>query len=693
MGYDLRILQQVPRRRVSRVKLHARWLLVVVIAAEVSFLATSVTAQWLQLGQWEGSLEGVTEYQRQETREGDSQATRLQNFLSQNQLSVRNVGAFIYDPRLVTFSLGGTFGLSQNRLTTDTGSESRNGRLLGYDFFASILPDRPFSLNLFANRTQSLLAGGLPGTIEVLSENRGATLFARRLYLPSTLTFRQETREYDSRSGAVVAQQRDRRNVLTYEGQRGWTDSEIDLRYEFVDLTSETLPSLSYRSHEGSLYYSFDFGPELNRRWDSRLRFFNQTGSIEMTTVNLDELMRIDHTDRLETDYRYSFGLTDTKGGETMTHSGAIHLGHRLYDSLRTDLNLGASFQTLPDGQQNNYNGRADFSYTKRIPWNGTLQAGLGGGLQYNSNRFQGTESFVSFPPGETHTADSFAQPFNLNNPFVILSSIKVWKVALPSACPPLGPPFPLQTPQDYTVQTTGDLTEIVPVQSFVLCDPTHINPGDTVAVEYHFSVSPSLAYTTTSWHFNLSLDYRWIRPYFIHEQSDQRLISGQDGRFLDSQRSDTLGTELRYDGDRLRASLLGEAKNFTSKRVAYDMARSNQFLSYRILPEMNLTLSADQTFMSYSRPQRDTLTLAGRATLSYITYIWGTNIFTEAFAGIRTLATTSMPNERIFETGLRMRGSYRKVEVLPSIEFFDRRRGETDTKDIRIMLRMIRRF
>jgi hypothetical protein len=102
------------------------------------------------------------------------------------------------------------------------------------------------------------------------------------------------------------------------------------------------------------------------------------------------------------------------------------------------------------------------------------------------------------------------------------------------------------------------------------------------------------------------------------------------------------------------------------------------------------LTLTGDQSFFFFSRPERETRTFGGRATLSYTL---DSALFADAFAGIRALRDTTVPSERIIETGLRLRWMYRKVEILPSIEFTDRQRGDTDSKNFHITLRMIRRF
>ncbi len=609
----------------------------------------------------------------------------------EERLTLRNVGAFIYDPRLVTLYLEGTIGLTQDWFTTAGRGDFDRGTLWGYDTSAHILPESAYSLYLFANRHQVLPPRVLGGVSEVESENRGATLYARRLYIPSTLTFRQELRDEQPLFGNTTARRKEDRRIFTYEGQRGWIDSEMDLRYEFVDSSDEVFPNLSYRNHEGNLNYGLDFGSELDWHWDSRLRAFTRTGATDLTTWTVDELLRIDHTDRLQSQFRYFLTHIDTTGGATTTHTGEASLRHQLYESLTTTLALDTITQTLTGGRKASFRGRLDFAYSKRLPGNGRVLAGLGGSFQYEDNRFDVTQSFI---PQELHTfAIPFALPLPLNNPFVVTASIVVTKVAvgpLPAGCiPPPGPPLPLVLGQDYTVRPSGDFTELVPTPCAGIVPG--INPGDTVAVDYRFAVSPSLTFTTATWRANVSLDYRWIRPYFTHEQSDQHLLSGRDGRFLDAVKSDTVGTELRYDGQRLRGSLLVEARRFTSHRqTSYDSVRSAQIVSLSILPELTFSFSADQVFVSYSDPDRDTRILAGRAALMY-----GLNasLFVDASGGIRWYKDTLSPTEQAIEASLRLRWLIRKLEVNPTFEFFDRRRGDSDLKEYRVTLHIIRRF
>lgn len=658
---------------------------------EVFFSPPQAGAQRFALGNLEGELETTVNFSRQDTKTQGAESATFQNLNTEEKFTLRSLGGYIYDPRLVTFSLGGTFGLSQQRFTTENESASDNGTLWGYNAFASIFPGSSYSLNLFANRNQSILSRELAGRTEIVTENRGATLFAQRLLIPSSLSFRQELQSSDSRAATTVTRRDEERNILTYVGERGWVDSEMNLRYEFIDFSDKIFPGLDYQSHEGSLYYSLDFGPELNRRWDSRVRYFTRTGATDLTNITADEFLVIDHTDRLRTDYRYALTHVESQGSASTTHQGLFNLRHRLYLSLTSTLGADVVIQKLPGGERNTYGGRLDFAYTKRLPGEGRLNAGLGGRFQYEDSKFRTTESSVL---QESHTfATPFALPVTLNNPFVVESSVTITKTGLGPDSLACGQTLPLPTLMpgtDYNRILVGDTTQIEPLPSGPLCSKIGINPGDTIAVDYSFTVSPSLALTTTTWHFDLSVDYRWIRPFFIHEQSNQSLVSGRDGQFLDDIRSDTVGTEFRYDGTRARGRLLAEARWYDSRRLAYNSFRSTESGIFFISPELTLNLNADQSLFDFSVPNRQSRTFNNRATL---TYTPGPNLFVDAYAGIRWLLDSDVPTERVTEAGVRARWFFRKIEIIPSLQFFDRNRGDTDSKEYRAMLRIVRRF
>ena len=644
----------------------------------------------LTLGPWEGQLESRFDFSRRDTRTPGVSSSSFRYIRDGNLLTLRNIGAYILDPSLASFTLGGTFGLARDRFKESDTQDNRSGTLWGYDAFVSILPEKAYSLNLFANRNQSTYSGDLAGRTDILSENRGATLIARRLYLPSTLTFRREVQQSETRVSDTTARREEHRNIVTYLGERGWVDKEMSLRYEFIDSTDKVFPDLSYKSNEGTFIYGQDFGEELNRRWDSRLRGFMRTGVAHTTNLTLDETLRVDHSPALRSDYRYSFVRTETQAGSTMTHLAQGNLRHQLYDNLTSNLFGGGSAQKLPGGQIYAARGGGDLDYGKRLPGDGRFNFRVGGWLEYENERFPSGESAAL---AETLTfAAPFALPIALQNPFVVASSVVVTKIAfgpLPIGCaPPPGPPTPLILGVDYTLNPVGDRTEIAPIPCAAAT--AGINPGDVVAVDYRFSAPTSLSFLTSTWHVGLSLDYRWVRPYYSHEQTTQTPISGSGSQFLSQSRSDAVGLELRYDGRLLRAGITGERRWYQSTHLSYDSIRGTQFVTFYPLPTLTLGFNAEEALFNYSNPKRESQSYSGRATL---TYAWNSSLFLDAFGGYRRLTDTQVPMEQFTEAGVRARYYYRRVEIAPTFQYTNQRRGDTESREFRAMLQMIRRF
>ncbi len=655
------------------------------------FFVSSARGQEYRLGTWSGSLEGVVDFDR-EDRKSSSTKEKTERMRTEERLRLGNSGIVIYDPRLMTLDLGGTFGLSQVRFESDRETTTSDGTLDGYDAFLTLFPEQATSLSLFSNRDNTFVPRELSGETKILTENNGGTLSLMRLYIPSRVSFRREDREEESRSGSFVSLREDRRDTFSYTGQRGWLNSDLDVRYEYVDLSDFVFPVLSFRSHDGQFSYGRDFGKDLDWHWDSFLRFFDRSGNSELTTWNLTELLRIEHSRELETRYQYIFNQTESSGERNTRHSGVFSLTHRLYENLTTTADLEGSHETLKAGERDYVDGGLDFAYTKRLPKGGRLNAGLGGNLRYNDDRFRSTETSVL---QERYTAATpFALPITLNNRFVNTSSVVVTKVAvgpLPAGCLPApGPPTPLVEGQDYTLRTTGnDATEIVPIAC--LGTTPGINPGDTIAVDYRYRVSPSLTYLRKVWNARVSVDYGWIRPFFLHEQTDESVLSGRDGQFLEDEISDTLGVEFRYEGERIRGNIVTEVQRYKSDREAYDAFRASQSLGFIILPRLRLSMTASESYTEFSRSLREwQILLAGKAS---VIYTLNSDLLAEVFTRADYFDDSEDPIDRTIEAGTRVQWFFRQVEVNVSLGFINRRRGETDNKEYKALLRVIRRF
>jgi hypothetical protein len=664
---------------------------------------TPAAAQGFRIGagKWNGALEGLVDFASVETTSGSGARTTNENLRTEQRLTLRNPRVYLFHPEVVSLSLGGTFGLfqedpkfSQNGSSFDNSSD---GTLWSYDVLANVLPGKRYSLDLFANRSQFSQTRELAGNTDVDLENYGVALHAKYLYIPSILRFRQESIEEESRTADIFTLRDENRNILSYEGRRGWLNKELILDYEFLDKNDEVTPELSYESHEVNVYTSVEFGPELNRRWDSRLRFSTRSDFSPEDRIDVEQPFNVDHSEQLSSLSRYQLIHTSRPAGDTTSQTGSASLVHQLYSNLRTELRLATQLESAPDRKRDSYEGNLDLDYTKRLPGNGRLNVGLGGSLRYDDDEFPSFQTSV-FQEPHTFGHPALAEP--LDNPFVITSSIVVTKVANGPGVPPFGcPDPPLAVPRtlaegvDYDLLTTGDITEIVPISCAIAASGVGINPGDTIEVDYRFAVPGDLAFTTGTWRVDASLDYNWIRPFFRHEGQNQDLSSGEEqaAAFLNDRRRSTVGVELRYDRARLTANVVGQAEYFRDRNQSYETLRANGFAEYDIARGLSFRLRGEIFRRDFSDPEdRVTESLSARASL---TYTARANLFSEAFASYRDLEDTLVQDEETTELGMKARWRLGKLTVAPSLRYIERLRGDTDSDDIRATLRVNRGF
>jgi hypothetical protein len=655
----------------------------------IGLIPSKSAAQILGLGEWRGFLKSTFEYNREDTESGGSSSS-FQGILSITELNLRR-RAYIIDPRLVTLSASGDVGLMNGWTMDNGGNETSDEIIFGYDISAYILPDKNLSLSLLADRSQSFFSSRAAARIETVTQNLGGLLSISHLYIPSRISFRSEFRDTDSKSRGVLSQSRTRRNVWRYEGRRGWLNQELFGAYEYVDLTDKIVPSSSSTTHDGNLYYSVDFGTDLNWTWDSLLNFSNiSTSTTDQTLITANENLTIQHTDRFQTRYGYNLNRTDAQNGISISHRGDFRLIHRLYDSLTTSVILDGSYSDFPAGRQNSYGGSASFGYIKRLPGGGSLSAGLGGGTEYNSNQFDETGIFVV---QEQHTVTTpFALPVALDNPFVVEDSVVVTKIAfgpLPIGCVlPPGPPTQLVLGRDYTLRQVGDVTEIVPIS----CSGTDpgLNPGDVIAVDYRFIVPRSLTYLESNWNFDLSVDYGWIRPFFRYDQTVDTLLSGEPADFLNDIQSETIGIEFRYNTPRLSANTLGSFRHYASDRTDFNNLQATETAHFRVNPNMSIQMVGTQFFTRHKKPKRDTI---GVSLGARVNYYWRHNLSGNAALRTRYFDDSEAPSEFTTDIALELRWLYRQIEVTPRFEFSNRQRDDTSTNEILFRLETIRRF
>lgn len=651
--------------------MEGRWSLILSVAVCFLILPSEAVARRVfEVGRWEGFVEFGFEWDSEKSTSEGAGDLALRKLRFEEKVGLRN-SSFILDPRFVRLDSGLTAGFFQERLSVNGEESPSDGRILGYDLTATVLPEKPYTLTLFANRGQSSISREFAGTSDVLTENRGGTLSLKRIFLPSTLSYRRELLEEESRFGAFVGRREEVRNVFTYDARRTWEANDLSVRYEFADVDDRVFPKFSYRTHTAGLHHRLDFGEAVPKTLVSSFRYFRRGGRFEFSSMGIDEDLHIRHGEDLTTGYHYSFSRFSTQDGATTSHTGILSLGHQLYGSLTTDLSLRGTFSTFPTGRESIYGGRADLTYRKRIFWGGRLLAGLGGSYEVQDDRFEEREAFIS---REQHVA-RIGAPFRLDRPRVIAGSIVVIDEAGTSL---------FQEGLDYVVRFVGHFAEIDIVPGGRIAD------GRTLVVDYRVIVSPSVKFSTWANRFNIGFDYGWIYPFYSYERVTQDLLSGTDETFLEDMTDHTAGVEFRWDGTKFRGSLRNEYRTHDSRLLSFDALQFRQLLSYFPHPTVSLSLSLNESLFDFRDPTRERTSVVGRFSLGWRPR---PTLSLEGFASARLWSDSISPDETAHKVGVRGMWSIGKFEMIPSFEYGVRERDGSDSQESRVMIRLIRRF
>lgn len=670
-------------------RLWVKWRAIGVIIAGVAMLAShEASAQRrVGLGTWDGTLEFGVEGEHLRTKTEGAPDTNSSRNRYDERLTVRNTGGFILDPRFWSSSFSGSFGLFQEQDRFDSTDTSRSGRLFGYSFDSVILAEKPYTVTIFTSRNENVVSREFGGRSDITFENRGGTFRLREdsflqdlgfSYFTSTLGARQELTKEDTTVLGQTFKRDEVRTVVTYEGSKGFETSDLALQYEFTDLDDKDNPHVAFQSHSADLTHNLDFGANLNRRWNSRLNYFTRGGLAQNTFFSADEELRIDHFENLFTDYRYLFTRFEAQTGVTTTHNGTVRAQHRLYQNLTTALTGEGRLQDLPTGERTIYAGQIDLDYQRSLPWNGRAFAGTGARYQVDDNRFRVSRIDVVDEPHAAPTPLGGSTGFTLANSFVIPSTIVMVDTRG-------GARLPTTLGVDYIIIQEGDFTKIIP-----LAGSPVILPGDPLVVSYSSEVNPSIKFSTVSLRGNLGVDFRWIAFSFAHDQSDQALQSGRDGRFIEDRSMDTVRLELRGDWEQLRAVASAEYRVRGGTRLAFTSRDFGQLLVLRAPFDLVMSLSAQETFTDFTIPERRSTTFStrGDATWSPLP-----GLFVTGFASFLSFDQSDLPFETVREAGVRVRWTFGKLDVTPGFTRTERERGTVKTDDLRFDFKVIRRF
>ncbi|MBM4135918.1 MAG: hypothetical protein FJ241_03710 [Nitrospira sp.] len=281
------------------------------------------------------------------------------------------LSGFIYHPRLLLFSTSVSF---INEEIKDDLSGRNKG--ISYDLSASLLPQRPVSLNIFAMRATSRIEGWGASPYEVTSNTYGASLFVTQRKLPVTII---------SYNHWDYTQDRDQiEKVTNIFGQSVYQRKRVEEKIEFdgVDFRitgALKSPKLNYSLGGNFFEYSNPYRTytgqnlrstiDVHIKKDTTLSTYFHYSNIDISTLtNIGVLLKLSPLGRFHHSYGYDFLTSETgRGGITNFHNVTALWNYRFNTWFRGKADLRYRFGDRNGEHEELYDTAMNLDYKRPI--------------------------------------------------------------------------------------------------------------------------------------------------------------------------------------------------------------------------------------------------------------------------------------------------------------------------------------
>ncbi|GMU35926.1 MAG: hypothetical protein KJ057_01165 [Phycisphaerae bacterium] len=460
-------------------------------------------------------------------------------------------------------------GLAQSRFhrsvdgisETDTDS----GTLVRYDLALTLFPDEPASFDAYARRSRDRIPRRfLPSLIED-NEEYG---IAFHLTTPTTRTDVGFDLSDVQRTGNVSGEDDESRERARFHVDHRWDISDghgLRLTYDHENVESKyqgSRGSLDTRRDELRVEHRIEFGREGRHAWDLLLRHNDEEGDLARDETEFAPRLTFQHTDRLQTTWRYNLYKTDQDGLSIDRHKADVEAAWGITDELRLTADAFWRVERVEDDVETyEYGGLLDMSFDHPTPW-GRLT--IDGAIHLVRAETTG-DGPISVVRGETHTLDT-VRPAVLRKSDVRRFSLRAFNASRTRI---------YTEGLDYTVTQAGRLTFIRRILSGDIAD------GEAVSFDYEYRV-PTGSRTDTV-QSDLRIEHAFdggLTPYYLWQNRRQWVDEPEFRRpfaadffdpvfdaFADNTDHHRLG--LRYERDRWTVS--GEFELFNDSVLPYE--------------------------------------------------------------------------------------------------------------------------
>ncbi|MBL9120846.1 MAG: hypothetical protein JNL80_13125 [Phycisphaerae bacterium] len=559
---------------------------------------------------------------------------------------------YIGHPNFIELNLAGTFGLSQQFIDSESNNrhETPLESIDEYDVSANILPHSDYPTTIYSRRNHNYLTQQFGDTLDSLVTETGVQASLRETDFPTTLHYFHRTEEQSSNlSPTNFSIEQD-----TFEWLSTWRPAENqqltwDYTLDSVTETGDLRPTNDFLRQHAIATHELTFGENDQHRLRSNFFGYNETGDTEYSRLRLDESLNLRHTPRFETLYNYSTDWSKYNGENSFFNRGSAGLRHKLFESLWTSFDVGASSLSLPEDNytSDQYFTDLDLDYKKKVPY-GELSASVGLGFDFQADSDRGSPISI-LNEGHVVPVNGIVEIQKQN---VTPGSITVTDAS----------GF-IQYVEgiDYTLEYFPDRVEIRRILGGAISD------GQALLVDYDIGPQPGADTTTWTMSSNVRYDFEegFLRGVglfarYLHQDQDRR--SDDPDVIIPADVDDvTVGADYRLG----YLLVSGEQQWHQSTLSPYDATRFNAH--YRLPLGVGSTLDA---FAGYDLVERTSENTS--STISTVKGRWTQRVDRNlSFAVIATWRNEHEDpgiNIDAFEQRLEVTWKYRQTSVYGSI-------------------------
>ncbi|MCL4197167.1 MAG: porin [Phycisphaerales bacterium] len=318
----------------------------------------------------EAVLELMARYRAEERRAAGSRATRDTQEIFRPSLQI-SADAYIVHPNFIDLTLTGRLLLENETLDTESIQLREETTTLdtNYDFRALILGQSSMPVTAYSRRTQTnidRLFG--PSFDSIITEHGGIVQFVNDRAPTTVQYFHRDQEQTDARGlldfGVVQDSFDIRSNILLSARQT----LSLEYTMDAVEQSGANRAALEFVRHDATALHTYFLDDDREDELRSRIRWFEQTGDEPFRRITIDESLRLRHTDRFQTRYDVFYESREREDSNQDFLRGNFNLRHRLFESLVTTANLGASTLDVDGFTSNEYFGDIALDYTKKVP-------------------------------------------------------------------------------------------------------------------------------------------------------------------------------------------------------------------------------------------------------------------------------------------------------------------------------------